>query len=139
MATLALAGYGFGSSVVPMTSVTLSEVSPERSGMAASATNTSRELGSVFGVAVLGALVNAQLTGALTHRLKVFALDSNSHWSSRGSACWWQRRFRCARWDRESRGRRPSKTSRFSGLSGAAKKMVEDNVTGPTLVGRVRI
>jgi EmrB/QacA subfamily drug resistance transporter len=70
MATLALAGYGFGSSVVPMTSVTLSEVPSERSGMAASATNTSRELGSVFGVAVLGALVNAQLTGALTDRLR---------------------------------------------------------------------
>ncbi len=70
MATLALAGYGFGSSVVPMTSVTLAEVSPERSGMAASATNTSRELGAVFGVAVLGALVNAQLTGALEQRLK---------------------------------------------------------------------
>ena len=69
MATLALAGYGFGSSAVPMTSVTLAEVPPERSGMAASATNTSRELGAVFGVAVLGALVNAQLTGALEHRL----------------------------------------------------------------------
>jgi EmrB/QacA subfamily drug resistance transporter len=77
MATLALAGYGFGSSVVPMTSVTLSEVSPERSGMAASATNTSRELGSVFGVAVLGALVNAQLTGALTHRLKVLKIPTS--------------------------------------------------------------
>jgi EmrB/QacA subfamily drug resistance transporter len=70
MVTLALAGYGFGSSVVPMTSVTLAEVPSERSGMAASATNTSRELGSVFGVAVLGALVNAQLTGALEHRLQ---------------------------------------------------------------------
>jgi MFS family permease len=77
MATLALAGYGFGSSVVPMTSVTLSEVSPERSGMAASATNTSRQLGSVFGVAVLGALVNAQLTGALTHRLRMLKVPSS--------------------------------------------------------------
>jgi len=77
MATLALAGYGFGSSVVPMTSVALSEVPPERSGMAASATNTSRELGSVFGVAVLGALVNAHLTGDLTHRLKVLKIPAN--------------------------------------------------------------
>jgi len=77
MATLALAGYGFGASVVPMTSVTLSEVPPERSGMAASATNTSRELGSVFGVAVLGALVNAQLTGALTQRLRELKIPTN--------------------------------------------------------------
>ena len=77
MATLALAGYGFGSTVVPMTSVALSEVPPERSGMAASATNTSRELGAVFGVAVLGALVNAHLTGDLTDRLKVLKIPDN--------------------------------------------------------------
>jgi MFS family permease len=77
MATLALAGYGFGSSVVPMTSVALSEVPPEHSGMAASATNTSRELGAVFGVAVLGALVNAHLNGDLTHRLHVLKIPKN--------------------------------------------------------------
>ena len=77
MATLALAGYGFGATVVPMTSVALSEVPAERSGMAASATNTSRELGAVFGVAVLGALVNAHLTGDLTHRLKVLKIPTN--------------------------------------------------------------
>jgi EmrB/QacA subfamily drug resistance transporter len=77
MATLALAGFGFGSSVVPMTSVTLSEVPPEHSGMAASATNTSRELGAVFGVAVLGALVNAHLTGDLTVRLKALQIPAN--------------------------------------------------------------
>ena len=77
MATLALAGYGFGSSVVPMTSVALSEVPPERSGMAASATNTFRELGAVFGVAVLGALVNSQLTGALTQRLIALKIPTN--------------------------------------------------------------
>jgi hypothetical protein len=70
MATLALAGFGFGTSVVPATSVALSVVPPERSGMAASATNTSRELGAVFGVAVLGALVNAHLTSGLTVRLR---------------------------------------------------------------------
>jgi EmrB/QacA subfamily drug resistance transporter len=77
MATLAMAGYGFGSSVVPMTSVALSEVPPEHSGMAASATNTSRELGAVFGVAVLGALVNAHLNGDLTHRLHVLKIPHN--------------------------------------------------------------
>ena len=58
-------------------SVALSEVPPERSGMAASATNTSRELGAVFGVAVLGALVNAQLTGALIERLRILKIPSS--------------------------------------------------------------
>jgi hypothetical protein len=37
--------------------------------MAASTVNTSRELGGVFGVAVLGAVVNSQITGGLTQRL----------------------------------------------------------------------
>jgi EmrB/QacA subfamily drug resistance transporter len=77
MATLALAGFGFGTAVVPVTSVTLGVVPPERSGMAASATNTSRELGAVFGVAVLGALVNANLTAGLTRRLHTLKIPAN--------------------------------------------------------------
>ncbi|MGH9104259.1 MAG: MFS transporter [Acidimicrobiales bacterium] len=77
MATLALAGFGFGTSVVPVTSVSLGVVPAERSGMAASATNTSRELGAVFGVAVLGALVNANLTSNLVDRLKHLKVPSN--------------------------------------------------------------
>jgi MFS family permease len=63
---LVLVGIGVGSTVVPITSSALSAVPPERSGMAASATNTSREIGAVTGIAVLGALVNAQLRSSLT-------------------------------------------------------------------------
>lgn len=37
--------------------------------MAASTVNTSRELGGVFGVAVLGAVVNRALIGGLTHKM----------------------------------------------------------------------
>jgi EmrB/QacA subfamily drug resistance transporter len=74
VATLALAGFGFGTAVVPVTSVTLGVVPARRSGMAASATNTARELGAVFGVAVLGALVNAHLTSDLTRRLHVLKI-----------------------------------------------------------------
>jgi predicted MFS family arabinose efflux permease len=43
---LALAGIGIGTTVVPITSSVLSAVPPERSGMAASASNTSRSPGS---------------------------------------------------------------------------------------------
>ena len=64
--SLALVGVGVGTTVVPITSSALSAVPPERSGMAASATNTSREIGAVTGVAILGALVNAQLRSSLT-------------------------------------------------------------------------
>jgi MFS family permease len=67
---LALTGIGLGSTVVPITSSALSAVPPERSGMAASAANSSREIGAVTGVAILGALVNSQLRSALTSNLK---------------------------------------------------------------------
>ncbi len=67
--TLAVAGIGFGIVIVPITSSALTSVPPEHSGMAASATNTSRELGAVAGVAILGSIVNGQLTVNLLTRL----------------------------------------------------------------------
>jgi MFS family permease len=70
MAALALAGAGIGTTVVPITTSVLDAVPPEHSGMAASATSTSREIGAVTGVAVLGALVNAQLSSHLTGQLR---------------------------------------------------------------------
>jgi EmrB/QacA subfamily drug resistance transporter len=66
---LAIAGLGFGIALVSMTQAVLTLVPAEESGMAASTVNTSRELGGVFGVAVLGAVVNAQLTSGLTEKL----------------------------------------------------------------------
>jgi EmrB/QacA subfamily drug resistance transporter len=60
--SLTVAGFGFGIVVVPVTSVALGEVPAEHSGMAASATTTSREIGSVVGVAALGSLFNGELT-----------------------------------------------------------------------------
>jgi EmrB/QacA subfamily drug resistance transporter len=71
---LPIAGVGFGMALVPVTSTPLTVVPPERSGMAASATNTSREMGAVFGVAILGAIVNAKLTGQLGARLKAIGI-----------------------------------------------------------------
>jgi EmrB/QacA subfamily drug resistance transporter len=67
--SLGLAGAGLGACVVPVTSSVLDAVPGERSGMAASATNTSREFGAVVGVVVLGALVNAQLKSGLIVRM----------------------------------------------------------------------
>ncbi|HEX6951974.1 MAG TPA: MFS transporter [Gaiellaceae bacterium] len=66
---LAIAGIGFGIALVTMTASVLAIVPPQQSGMAASTVNTSRELGGVFGVAVLGAVVNAQLTSGLSEKL----------------------------------------------------------------------
>jgi EmrB/QacA subfamily drug resistance transporter len=67
--SLLVAGIGFGIAIVPVTSVAMGVVPPAHSGMAASATTTSREVGTVIGVAVLGALFNRQLTAELTRRL----------------------------------------------------------------------
>jgi MFS family permease len=58
---LAAAGLGFGITVVPLTSAVLTNVPARHSGIAASATNTARQLGAVIGVVALGAIVNAHL------------------------------------------------------------------------------
>jgi EmrB/QacA subfamily drug resistance transporter len=68
-AALGLAGIGIGTCVVPVTSSVLGVVPAERSGMAASATNTSREFGAVTGIAILGAVVNAELRSGLVSRM----------------------------------------------------------------------
>jgi len=68
-AALAVAGAGIGICVVPVTSSVLGAVPAERSGMAASATNTSREFGAVTGIAILGAVVNAELRSGLVSRM----------------------------------------------------------------------
>jgi EmrB/QacA subfamily drug resistance transporter len=73
---LALAGLGFGVAVVPATSVALAEVPAAHSGMAAGATTTARELGSVVGVAVLGSLLNGTLTVDLTQRLTALGVPA---------------------------------------------------------------
>jgi hypothetical protein len=60
--------------MVPVTSGALGSVPAEHSGMAASATNTFRELGAVVGVAVLGSIVNGQLTVNLVRRLTAIGI-----------------------------------------------------------------
>lgn len=77
LAALALTGIGIGATVVPITSSALSAVPPERSGMAASATNTSREIGAVTGVAILGALVNGQLNASIASQLRSLGLPAS--------------------------------------------------------------
>jgi EmrB/QacA subfamily drug resistance transporter len=67
---LAIVGVGFGLALVTVTAAALNIVPAERSGTAASTINTSRELGGVLGVAVLGAIVNSQLNASLTQQLK---------------------------------------------------------------------
>jgi EmrB/QacA subfamily drug resistance transporter len=68
-AALALVGFGLGLALVAVTSSVLSIVPPERSGMAASTVTTSRQLGGVLAVAILGAVINGRLVTDLHDRL----------------------------------------------------------------------
>jgi EmrB/QacA subfamily drug resistance transporter len=72
--TMFIAGVGVGMALVPVTSASLGSVPPEHSGMAASTTNTFRELGAVVGVAVLGSIVNGQLTVNLVRKLTAIGI-----------------------------------------------------------------
>ena len=54
-----LAGIGMGLFFAPIANVVLSAVRPEEEGKASGATNTIREVGGVFGVAVLAAIFSA--------------------------------------------------------------------------------
>src|ERR1700758_752102 len=74
---LALAGIGIGTTVVPITSSVLSAVPAERSGMAASATNTSREIGAVTGGAILGSLGYSQLHASLITQLNHLGIPAS--------------------------------------------------------------
>src|SRR3984957_3602380 len=74
---LALAGIGIGITVVPVTSAVLDSVPPERSGMAASAANTSREIGAVFGTSILGALVFSRLNSTLTSHIDALSVSAS--------------------------------------------------------------
>ncbi|MGW5383331.1 MFS transporter [Nocardia sp. NPDC003963] len=71
---MAVAGAGFGVAVVPLTSAVMSGVPREHSGMAGAVTNTMRQVGAAFGVAVLGALVNSLLTADLEQRMTELGL-----------------------------------------------------------------
>jgi len=73
---LAVIGFGLGLALVAVTASVLSIVPPERSGMAASTINTSRQLGGVLAVAILGAVVNNRLVGELTSKLTDLGVPS---------------------------------------------------------------
>jgi EmrB/QacA subfamily drug resistance transporter len=62
-------GIGIGLMLSPITSAVLAATPPARAGLASSMVNTSRQLGSVLGIAVLGALVEIQEAGNLTRNL----------------------------------------------------------------------
>ncbi|MBO0685024.1 MAG: DHA2 family efflux MFS transporter permease subunit, partial [Candidatus Dormibacteraeota bacterium] len=70
---LVVAGLGMGCIVAPLTTEAMREVPPVLSGAASGMLNTSRQLGGVLGAAVIGAVLQNQLAGALHSRAAVAA------------------------------------------------------------------
>jgi predicted MFS family arabinose efflux permease len=73
---LPIMGVGMGLTMTPMTAAVMSSVPRQRSGMASATTNTSREVGGVFGIALLGAILTAKMTSALTVSLSALDLPT---------------------------------------------------------------
>jgi EmrB/QacA subfamily drug resistance transporter len=62
-------GHGIGSTMAPMTAAVMGAVGPQRAGLGSSMTNTSREVGGVLGIALLGTVLFGRLGEVLAPRL----------------------------------------------------------------------
>ncbi|OIJ90320.1 MFS transporter [Streptomyces monashensis] len=60
---LALAGTGFALAMSPLTGAAIQAVSPQEGGLASGISSTTRQIGAVLGVAVLGAIVRTRQSG----------------------------------------------------------------------------
>ena len=60
---LALVGIGFGLTMSPLTGAAIQAVSPQEGGLASGISSTTRQIGAVLGVAVLGAIVRTRQSG----------------------------------------------------------------------------
>jgi hypothetical protein len=73
---LSLMGIGMGMTMAPMTAAVMNAVGPERAGLGSATTNTSREVGGTFGIALLGTLLTTQLRNSLTSAIGGLGLDN---------------------------------------------------------------
>ncbi|HET9673132.1 MAG TPA: MFS transporter [Actinomycetota bacterium] len=68
-ALFVLMGHGMGSTMAPMTAAVMGAVGPQRAGLGSAMTNTSREVGGVLGIALLGTVLFDRLGAVLAPRL----------------------------------------------------------------------
>jgi hypothetical protein len=67
---LMMMGIGMGLTMTPMTAAVMNAVGASRAGLGSAMTNTAREGGGVFGIALLGTLLTTRLAGVLTSALR---------------------------------------------------------------------
>jgi EmrB/QacA subfamily drug resistance transporter len=70
-------GHGMACVMAPMTAAVMNAVGPERAGLGSAMTNTSREVGGVFGIALLGTILTSQLKSSLTPALAGLGLSAS--------------------------------------------------------------
>jgi EmrB/QacA subfamily drug resistance transporter len=71
-------GVGIGATMAPMTAAVMNAVGPERAGLGSATTNTSREVGGVFGIALLGTILTTRLGSVLAPALATLGLPPAS-------------------------------------------------------------
>jgi EmrB/QacA subfamily drug resistance transporter len=67
-------GHGLGSTMAPMTAAVMGAVGPQRAGLGSAMTNTSREVGGVLGIALLGTVLFDRLGSVLVPKLAALGL-----------------------------------------------------------------
>jgi EmrB/QacA subfamily drug resistance transporter len=68
-------GHGMGAVMTPMTAAVMNAVGPQRAGLGSATTNTSREVGGVFGIALLGTILTTRMSTSLEPALRAIGLD----------------------------------------------------------------
>ena len=69
-------GHGMGATMAPMTAAVMNAVGPARAGLGSAMTNTSREVGGVLGIALLGTILTTRLSSALAPALATLGLPA---------------------------------------------------------------
>jgi MFS family permease len=71
----AVMGHGIGATMAPMTAAVMNAVGSERAGLGSAMTNTSREVGGVFGIALLGTVLTTRLRHVIEPALTPLGLS----------------------------------------------------------------
>jgi len=71
-----LMGHGMGATMAPMTAAVMSSVGPQRAGLGSAMTNTSREVGGVLGIALLGTILFSKLSATIAPLLADIGLSA---------------------------------------------------------------
>ena len=79
-------GHGMGATMAPMTAAVMNSVGRERAGLGSAMTNTSREVGGVLGIALLGAILVSQIRTSFAPAITKLGLTNEQIQTIAGSA-----------------------------------------------------